>query len=763
MAEQSSLYFDETIFIVSRSPSGSSLQKGFDLVSKMDSKYDAWSVSWPPQSNQDRDIAHAFLDRQIDIKSGSLPAHKLPAVISFQCTPAHLLSISVEVVSRRTAVSNGKADALFHADLKRQLVGNVFLQSNDEIFVELKGARLQVKTVTLREKSQAPTFPFITVVPSTRITIHEKRDISRIDYKPSDLSHVAKILIDAIQCVKKQIPIPRTFLLSGNPGVGKTFSVKAAYSQCASFVKMVSLRGSELLQNDSNPARALERDFMHALSVASNSVVLLFLDECDALVSIDSVASVLAILLDRVGQSEQQLIVVGATNRVDSIPLWLRRAGRFDCEIPVLPPGAEQRKQVLLKLFREKTTGHLSGKDSDEILRISETTVGYVPADLNALLQRAIFLRQREESTTPRKSISSTSIVGHLEGAMQDVGASSLRDAALSKPPNTDWNDVVGDPGGAKVRLLFACSSTVSFLDDALNHRKTALRQAIEWPRQKKGAFKELGLTPPRGYVCICFFYAFYHFKLGSSCFPIFLQRVLLHGPPGCSKTTLARAAAGASGVAFLSLSPAQVYASSYVGEAERIVRRSFTLARAAAPCILFFDEVDAIFGDGNRGNSAEARVLSTFLNEMDGVDNNAKSDCAVLVLGATNRPWALDSALLRPGRLGDKIVYVPPPDHDARKLILQKQIPGGKVIDFEAMAVMCETMTGAEIIGACQAAKMRLLRDMKVCENNTIGNDLNKTFEQDYLVDAIQAIKPVLSNLKTLDHFRKFDNDDWQ
>lgn len=238
---------------------------------------------------------------------------------------------------------------------------------------------------------------------------------------------------------------------------------------------------------------------------------------------------------------------------------------------------------------------------------------------------------------------------------------------------------------------------------------------------------------------------------------------VLLHGAPGCSKTTLARAAAGASGVAFFSLSPAQVYASSYVGEAERIVRRSFMLARAAAPCILFFDEVDAIFGDGNRsrGNSAEARVLSTFLNEMDGVDNNTKSDCAVLVLGATNRPWALDSALLRPGRLGDKIVYVPPPDHDARKLILQKQIPSGKHIDFEVMSGMCDTMTGAEIIGACQAAKMRLLRDMTADEDITVGNDLNRRFEQEYLVGAIQAVKPVLANLKILDQFRSFHNDD--
>ena len=238
-----------------------------------------------------------------------------------------------------------------------------------------------------------------------------------------------------------------------------------------------------------------------------------------------------------------------------------------------------------------------------------------------------------------------------------------------------------------------------------------------------------------------------------------------MHGPPGCSKTTLARAAAGASGVAFFTLSPAQVYASSYVGEAEAVVRRAFTLARAAAPCILFFDECDSIFGDGDqaRGSSAEARVLSTFLNEMDGVDNKP-ADNGVLVLGATNRPWTLDSALLRPGRLGDKIVYVPPPDMKSRKTILQMQFPTSENdFDWDMLAgSKSEGMTGAEIIGACQTAKMRRLREMQmriVDEEKAFEDAVLGEMKQEYLEEALDAITPLLSNPRALEEFRIFEN----
>lgn len=363
--------------------------------------------------------------------------------------------------------------------------------------------------------------------------------------------------------------------------------------------------------------------------------------------------------------------------------------------------------------------------------------MGFVPADLAALVRQSWLLSLQEDNDAAENGGSTCITLQHLEQAVLMVGSSALRDATAlaATPPSTSWHDIAGDPGGAK----------------------TALRQSMEWPRTRATQFRQLGLQPPRG--------------------------ILLYGPPGCAKTTLARAAAGASGIAFLSLSPAQVYASSYVGEAEAVIRRAFTLARSAAPCILFLDEIDSIFdstggsnGSGSsssRGSSAEARVLSTFLNEMDGVDSAVGKD-GVLVLGATNRPWTLDAALLRPGRLGDKIIYLPPPDRDARLAIFKMQFAssplsemeedsGGFDWNWDALLDLSEGMTGAEVVGACQEAKMHWLRDnllgphdgamMDFCVDGGNGaSDLQK-----HVLKTMSAVKPLLSDPAALEPFRIF------
>ena len=247
----------------------------------------------------------------------------------------------------------------------------------------------------------------------------------------------------------------------------------------------------------------------------------------------------------------------------------------------------------------------------------------------------------------------------------------------------------------------------------------------------------------------------------------------LYKGPPGCAKTSLARAAAGSAEVAFLSLSPAEVYASSYVGEAETIVRRSFALARCASPCILFFDEIDAILGTDagsshgmdrrGRESSSEARVLSTFLNEMDGVDSSSSD--GVLVLGATNRPTVLDAALLRPGRF-DKIIFVPPPDEGVRRSLFSLQLARGNTnptvdVDYLASDAVSGRLTGAEVVGACREAAMLAIRE--AFENNhQIEHTVSaRCFEpcvtQQHVERALQGLKPMLTN-DLLVEYRRFE-----
>ena len=230
------------------------------------------------------------------------------------------------------------------------------------------------------------------------------------------------------------------------------------------------------------------------------------------------------------------------------------------------------------------------------------------------------------------------------------------------------------------------------------------------------------------------------------------------------------------------------MYASSYVGEAESIIRRAFTLARSVAPCILFFDELDAIIGSDNgsthgggngmnRGSSAEARVMSTFLNEMDGVD--ASSDDGVLVLGATNRPHVLDAALLRPGRF-DSVIYVPPPDLEARRSILKMEcrrwqsfskLNDETQLNIERLAKESALMTGAEIVGACREASMIALREFMYLQMLEKDSDEHTFMDQNcdhtkplvlqrHLDNVFQNTKPLLSDKKILDEYKSFESE---
>lgn len=505
-----------------------------------------------------------------------------------------------------------------------------------------------------------------------------------------------------------RVSVPSSCLLSGPPGIGKTHAVREAYEICRQedhtmLISLGLLVGSE--ENPSQISRLLQRFFEKAAiscEKEKNCVAILFIDECDALLSSELVADMLSSLLNRMSQGNEswkRMLVVGATNTVDSIPSYLR----FETEIVVTPPTAEGRFQMLSKLIG--TSDSLFALASETLQELSEECVGYVAADLVALVRRAVALARG----------SGRELIGEdlFRNAMADVGASALRESYLLSTPATSWDDIAGQ----------------------LAAKKT-LRQAIEWPMSKKEKIKSLGLQSPKG--------------------------VLLYGPPGCAKTTIAKACAGAAGSAFLGFSPADIYSSSYVGEAEKAVRNAFQLARKARPCIVFFDEIDAIVGaEGNHNqhgmnrsnmSSAESRVLSTFLNEMDGVDGS--SEDGVIVLAATNRPWTLDKALLRSGRF-DHAIYVPPPSSPGRFSIFKMFCPASIAdddLEYLATDEVSGLMTGAEIVGACRASGVRALKRAIEVKDNTAQVTLKD------LQESLLATRPLLSQPGYLDAYMEFE-----
>ncbi|KAI8889531.1 AAA-domain-containing protein, partial [Backusella circina FSU 941] len=388
------------------------------------------------------------------------------------------------------------------------------------------------------------------------------------------------------------------------------------------------------------------------------------------------VVAQLLTLMDGI-HSRGRLVVVGATNRPNAIDPALRRPGRFDREIAIDAPDANTR----VSLFEAQLKTMPVHRDVDKDA-LAAATNGYVAADIKSVCREAAMMAVKRVIQGQKDNVSVTML--DFRSAFTVVGPSMQRGFQVNTEP-IGWDDVGG-------------------LEDV----KKQLKQAVEWPLLYKDSFTRLGLKPPRG--------------------------ILLYGPPGCSKTTLVKVIASSANVAFLSINGAQLY-SPFVGDSEKIVRTTFQKARASAPSIIFLDETEAIVGKRNMGNggsngsgdSVQERVLSTLLNEMDGVEG-AES---VLVVGATNRPDMLDAALLRPGRF-DRLVYVPPPDALARLEILKihtRSMPLGDDVDLESIAARTELYTGADLQNICREAAMVALRKAQTTQQ-VIMADFNQSLD---------------------------------
>ena len=601
--------------------------------------------------------------------------------------------------------------------LKEYLLGSL-LSTGDTLPLSIMGQRVDLVVISTK-----PSGPVL-IDDSTELTVSEEsqkavqvakeggvpsisyEDIGGIKNEVSRLREMIELPLRHPELFKRLgVEAPKGVLLHGPPGTGKTLLAKAvAHETNANFY---TIGGPEIMSKYYGESEERLREIFK--NAEEKAPAIIFIDEIDSIapkreeVSGEVERRVVAQLLSLMDgmSSRGKVVVIGATNRVNAIDPALRRPGRFDREIEIGVPDREGRLEIL----QIHTRGMPLEKDVD-LSVIANMSHGFVGADLQAVAKEAAIRALRRilpEIDLTTENIPSDilkKIVVTMDdflSVIKEIEPSALREVFV-EVPNVNWTDIGG-----------------------LAEVKQELQEAVEWPLKYQGLFVHSDAVPPKG--------------------------ILLYGPPGTGKTLIAKAAAHESEANFISIKGPELL-SKWVGESEKGVREVFRKARQAAPCIVFFDEIDAIApARGALGSDSHVteRVISQLLTELDGLEVLTN----VIIIGASNRPDIIDAALLRPGRF-DRLLYVPPPSKESRIQIFKihtSKKPLADDVDIVSLANQTEGYTGADIAALASAAVMLALREHVAKYKDPKQADLAKAelkIHMKHFEEAMKKIRPL-------------------
>lgn len=562
--------------------------------------------------------------------------------------------------------------------LKQVLDGRA-IAKGDTITLNVMGNKIDLIVTSFSPSGEA-----VMICDSTEVKISDKPAANKGDVPKVSYDDIGG-LGDAVKKIREMVELPlrhpelfkrlgieapKGVLLHGPPGTGKTMLAKAVAGETSS--NFISIGGPEIVSKFYGESEGKLREIFK--EAEENAPSIIFIDEIDSIapkreeVTGEEERRIVAQLLSLMDglNSRGKVVVIGATNRPNSIDEALRRPGRFDREIEIGIPDRNGRHEILVIHTRGMPLA-----DDVDLDWLADKTHGYSGADLSALTKEAAMAALRrvlpdvdlEAEEIPREVLNKISVTkDDFKSALRDMQPSTMREVLIEKP-NVRWEDI-----------------------GALEEAKQELKEAVEWPLKYGKVFEHMSARPPKG--------------------------ILLYGPPGTGKTMLAKAVATESEANFIAVKGPE-FLNKWVGESEKAVRETFRKARQAAPCVIFMDEIDSIAPERGKGNGGDdgvtERVISQMLTEMDGLEslNN------VVVIAATNRPDIMDPALLRPGRF-DKSILIGPPDRESRKSILGIHTRGKPLaddVDMEKLAEETEGCTGADISAICNEAVMNAVR----------------------------------------------------